>query len=65
MQEGWSRYMPALRDGFGNYPELAPVALINLLLPGVQQFPLHPKAGPGRQNCASGHTSGKKFSLWR
>lgn len=52
--------MPALGDGFGDYPDsvITSATLINLLLPGVPEFPRHPVTGPGRQHHAAGCTCG-------
>lgn len=50
--------MPALGDGFADYPDsvITSATLINLLLPGVPEFPRRPVTGPARQPRAAGCT---------
>lgn len=49
--------MPALGDGFANYPDpvITSATLINLLLPGVPEFPRHPVTGPGSPVLQDAH----------
>ena len=49
--------MPALGDGFADYPDpvITSAALINLLLPGVPEFPRHPVTGPGSPVLQDAH----------